>query len=124
MQAALRHRHRIVNHKKIIRFVREHATHPPLRRRFVATTKSDHDEPVFSDRSKDREIDGPNQLWVAGPSYIAIAVGSVYLAVVIDAWSHRARLCNQSLDRCATRHRSTRSGHPVATPAAGVCAPV
>ena len=50
MQAALRHRGWIVNHRKIKRLMREHAMHPPCRRRFVATTDSDHDEPVFPDR--------------------------------------------------------------------------
>ena len=44
MQAALRHRGWIVNHKKIKRLMREHAMHPPCRRRFVATTDSGHDE--------------------------------------------------------------------------------
>ena len=52
MQAALRHRGWVVNHKKIKRLMREHALHPPRRRRFVATTDSDHDEPVFPDRSR------------------------------------------------------------------------
>ncbi|MDE0388358.1 MAG: IS3 family transposase [Rhodospirillales bacterium] len=66
MQAALRHRGWVVNHKKIKRLMREHALHPSRRRRFVATTDSDHDEPIFPDRSRDREVNGPNQLWVAG----------------------------------------------------------
>ena len=38
MQAALRHRGWVVNHKKIKRLMREHDMHPPRRRRFVATT--------------------------------------------------------------------------------------
>ena len=81
MQAALRHRGWVVNHKKIKRLMREHALHPPRRRRFVATTDSDHDEPVFPDRSREREVDGPNQLWVADLTYIAILGGFVYAAV-------------------------------------------
>ena len=89
MQAALRHRGWIVNHKKIKRLMREHAMHPPHRRRFVATTDSDHDEPVFPDRSRDREVDGPNRLWVADLTYIAILGGFVYLAAIMDAWSRR-----------------------------------
>ena len=32
---------------------------------------------------------GPNQLWVADLTYVAIAVGFVYLAVILDAWSRR-----------------------------------
>ena len=84
-----RHRGWVVNHKKIRRLMREHALHPPRRRRFVATTDSDHDEPVFPDRSRDREIEGPNQLWVADLTYIAILGGFVYLAAIMDAWSRR-----------------------------------
>ena len=101
--AALRHRGWIVNHKKIKhRLMREHSSKPmdasaapgPDReprssasspRRFVATTDSDHDEPVFPDRSRDREVDGPNQLWVADLTYIAILGGFVYLAAIMDA---------------------------------------
>ena len=89
MQAALRHRGWVVNHKKIKRLMREHALHPPCRRRFVATTDSGHDEPIFPDRSRDREVDGPNQLWVADLTYIAILGGFVYLAAIMDAWSRR-----------------------------------
>ena len=89
MQAALRHRGWVVNHKKIRRLMREHAMHPPCRRRFVATTDSDHDEPVFPDRSRECEIGGPNQLWVADLTYIAILGGFVYLAAIMDAWPRR-----------------------------------
>ena len=89
MQAALRHRGWTVNHKKIRRLMREHAMHPPCRRRFATTTDSDHDEPIFPDRSRDREIEGPNQLWVADLTYIAIFGGFVYLAAIMDAWSCR-----------------------------------
>jgi putative transposase len=34
-------------------------------------------------------LDGPNQLWVADLTYIAIATGFVYLAAILDAWSRR-----------------------------------
>ena len=34
-------------------------------------------------------VDGPNQLWVADLTYIAIATGFVYLAAILDAWSRR-----------------------------------
>ena len=38
---------------------------------------------------KDFEVHGPDQLWVADITYVAIAAGFVYLAVVLDAWSRR-----------------------------------
>ena len=34
---------------------------------------------------------GPNELWVADLTFIAIARGFVYLAVILDAWSKLAR---------------------------------
>ncbi len=60
MQAALRHRGWIVNHKRIKRLMREHAMHPPRPRCFVATSDSNHDEPVFSNLSRERGVDDPN----------------------------------------------------------------
>jgi hypothetical protein len=69
--------------------MREHDLQPKRRRRFVATTDSDHDFPIFPDLTRDRIVDGPNQLWVADITYIAIATGFVYLAAVLDAWSRR-----------------------------------
>jgi putative transposase len=41
------------------------------------------------DRTKELAVDGPNQLWVADLTDVAIAVGFVYLAVILDAWSRR-----------------------------------
>ena len=87
--AELRHRGMIVNSKKIRRLMREHDLQPKRRRRFVATTDSDHDNPVFPDLARDRIVNGPNQLWVADITYIAIATGFVYLAAILDAWSRR-----------------------------------
>ena len=59
-------------------------------RRFVVTTDSDHDEPVFPDLSRDCEVDGPNRLWVADLTTIAILGGFVYLAAIIAAMRGRA----------------------------------
>ena len=70
--AELRHRGMVVNSKKIRRLMREHDLQPKRRRRFVATTDSDHDNPIFPDLARDRIVDGPNQLWVADITYIAI----------------------------------------------------
>ena len=87
--AELRHQGVVVNHKKIRRLMREHDLQPKRRRRYVVTTDSDHDSPIFPNLARDRAVDGPNQLWVADLTYIAIAGGFVYLAAILDAWSRR-----------------------------------
>jgi putative transposase len=88
--AEMRHRGIVVNSKKIRRLMRKHDLQPKPRRRFVATTDSNHTGPIFPDLARDKTIDGPNQLWVADITYIAIATGFVYLAAILDAWSRRA----------------------------------
>jgi putative transposase len=87
--AELRHRGMVVNSKKVRRLMHEHDLQPKRRKRFVATNDSDHDGPIFPNLVRDRMVDGPNQVWVADITYIAIAVGFVYMAAILDAWSRR-----------------------------------
>src|SRR6516165_9433517 len=75
VRAELRHRGIIVNHKKIRRLMREHGLRPKMRRRHVATTDSAHDQSIYPNRLQDVSLDGPDRLWVADISYVAIAVG-------------------------------------------------
>jgi putative transposase len=89
VQAALRLRGIVVNHKKIRRLMREHDLQPRTRRRFARTTDGDHDQPIFPNRARELTVGGPNQLWVADLTYVAIAFGFAYLAVILDAWSRR-----------------------------------
>jgi putative transposase len=89
MQAALGQLGFAVNHKKIKRLMREQGLQPIIRRRYVATTDSDHDLPIFQDLTRELVVDGPNQLWVADLTYIAVASGFVYAAMIMDAWSRR-----------------------------------
>jgi putative transposase len=69
--------------------MREHDLRPRARRRFVATTDSDHGMPIFPNLAKDVILSGPNQLWVADITYVAILTGFVYVAVILDAWSRK-----------------------------------
>jgi putative transposase len=90
VRAELRHRGMIVNHKKVRRLMREHDLQPRQRRRYVATTDSDHDQPIHPNRAKGLAIDGPDQIWVADITYVAVVEGFAYVAVILDAWSRRA----------------------------------
>jgi putative transposase len=60
----------------------------PLRK-FVRTTDSEHDCPIFPNLARGFRPTGPNQLWVGDITYIGIAAGFAYLAVIPDAWSRR-----------------------------------
>jgi putative transposase len=74
---------RIVNHKKIMRLMKENGLSVRARPRFIATTDSDHDGPIFSNLAKNIVPTSLNQLWVADVTYIAIATRFVYLAAAI-----------------------------------------
>ena len=80
---------RIVNHKKVMRLMKENDLTVWPRRRFIATTDSNHDGPIFPNLAKDFVPTNLNQLWVADITYIAITTGFVYLAAILDAWSRR-----------------------------------
>ena len=89
MQAALRQQGFAVNHKKLRRLMREHDLQPRPHRRFVATTDGNHELPTFPNLARGMVPDGPNQLWVADITYVAIPAGFVYVAVILDAWSRK-----------------------------------
>jgi putative transposase len=79
----------VVNHKKALRIMREQGLSVRPQRRYVSTTDANHDGPIFPNLAKSFVPKGPNQLWVADLTYIAIARGFVYLAVILDGWSRR-----------------------------------
>jgi hypothetical protein len=74
--AELRGEGRIVNHKKVMRLMKENGLTVRSRRRFVATTDSDHNGPVFPNLAENIVPTDVNQLWVADITYIAIATAS------------------------------------------------
>jgi transposase InsO family protein len=60
------------------------------RRKFVVTTNSNHDRPVYPNLARGMVLTGIDQLWVADITYIRLETEFVYLAVVLDAHSRRA----------------------------------
>jgi putative transposase len=87
--AALRHQGVVVNNKRLRRLMKAHDLQPRQRRRYVVTTDSDHDSPIFPDLAKDVVLERPNQLWIADLTYVTISGGFVYLAAILDAWSRK-----------------------------------
>jgi putative transposase len=86
---ALRRDGWVVNHKRVLRVMRQESLLCQLQRGFVVTTHSDHDLPTYPNLLTDQALDGPNQAWVADITYIHLPTTFVYLACVLDAWSRR-----------------------------------
>ena len=78
-----------INHKAVARIMRQAGLQVRPLRRFVRTTQSDHQNPIFPNLAQDFIPTGPNQLWVSDLTYVAITAGFVYVAVILDAWSRR-----------------------------------
>jgi putative transposase len=89
ISAELRTEGRTANHKAVARVMRERGLQVRPLRRFVRTTDSEHDSPIFPNLARGFIPNGADQLWVADITYIRIAAGFVYLAVILDAWSRR-----------------------------------
>jgi transposase InsO family protein len=93
----------VVSRNKARKLMREAGVEVRFKKRFKATTNSDHQQPVF-DNVLDRqfEVMQPDQVYVSDITYIWTQEGWLYLAVVIDlfsrkivGWSMRSRITAQ-----------------------------
>jgi putative transposase len=89
ISAELRRRGMLVNHKRVLRILREDNLLAVQPRAFVVTTDSDHELEVYLNLSSRMKLTGMNQLWVADITYIRLQKEFVYLAVVLDAFSRK-----------------------------------
>jgi putative transposase len=89
MTRELRNRGMVVNHKRVERIMREDNLLAIRWRKFVTTTESEHDQPVYLNLASRMQVTGPNQLWVADITYIRLQNEFVYLAVLLDVFSRR-----------------------------------
>jgi len=78
-----------VNHKKVLRLMRESDLLCRARRRWVITTDSSHRLPVYVNLIRGLPVTGIDQVWLADITYIRIARGFVYLAAILDAFSRK-----------------------------------
>lgn len=80
----------VVNHKRVLRLMREDNLLCLRRRAFVPHgTDSRHSWHVWPNLARDMETTGLNQLWVADITYIRLKEEFAYVAVVLDAHSRR-----------------------------------
>ena len=79
----------LVNHKRVLRIIREDNLLAVQPRAFVVTTDSDHEFEVYLNLASRMKLTGINQLWVADITYIRLHSEFVYLAVILDAYSRK-----------------------------------
>lgn len=79
-----------VGPNRVYRIMREDNLLCLRRRKFVVTTNSNHDRPVYPNLAREMILTGIDQLWVADITYIRLETEFVYLAVILDAYSRRA----------------------------------
>lgn len=92
IQVELREQGFRVSRKRVARLMREENLHGlPAKRAFrVATTDSDHDDPIADNvLNRDFSAERPNQAWVGDITYLRTTAGFAYLAVLIDLHSRR-----------------------------------
>jgi transposase InsO family protein len=97
ISAELRRRGMLVNHKRVLRILREDKLLAVQPRAFVVTTDSEHQLEVYLNLASRMKLTGINQLWVADITYIRLKKEFVYLAVVLDAFSRK--VVGWALDR-------------------------
>jgi putative transposase len=79
----------LVNHKRVLRLMREDNLLSIRRRRFIVTTDSAHRWPVYPNLARRMVLSAINQLWVADITYVRLQQEFIYLAVILDVYSRR-----------------------------------
>jgi putative transposase len=79
-----------VSRKRVARLMRELGLEGRRKRRFRATTDSQHRYPVAPNLlMQDFDVEAPNTAWITDITYLATLEGWLYLAVILDLFSRR-----------------------------------
>jgi putative transposase len=84
---ALRRQGWTINHKKVLRVMRNESLLCQLKRRFRPTTDSAHPFKRYPNLIKDAKLTGPDQGWVADITYVRLPTTFCYLASILDDFS-------------------------------------
>ena len=78
-----------VNHKKVLRIMREENLLCSKKTSSPHTTNSNHNLPLYPNLTWDLIVTGLNQLWVADITYVQLDNEYVYLAAIIEIFSRK-----------------------------------
>lgn len=88
VEAALRKRDIKTSKKRVARLMQANDLHSILKKKFKATTNSNHSLPVADNKLEQNfSTTAPNQVWTSDITYIWTSEGWLYLAVVLDIYS-------------------------------------
>ena len=90
MTKALQRQGLPVNHKHVLRIMREESLLVQVRR-YCRTTNSRHEYGIYPNLLKTIEIVRPDQVWAADLTYIRLRRQFVYLAVLLDLFTRAVR---------------------------------
>jgi putative transposase len=79
----------VVNHKRVLRVMRQESLLCQIRRRWVKTTDSEHGLRVYPNLLRAGRPAGLDAAWVADITYIRLPEQFVYLSTLMDAFSRR-----------------------------------
>jgi transposase InsO family protein len=79
----------VVNHKRVLRLMRQDNLLCLRKKKFARTTDSRHGLGVYPNLVPELVVSGLDRLWVADITYIRLRGEFVYLAVILDAFSRR-----------------------------------
>ena len=79
----------VINHKKVLRLMRENNLTVKMKKFKPRTTNSNHSLQLFPNLAKELVITHINQLWVADITYIPLQEIFLYLALLTDVFSRK-----------------------------------
>jgi len=79
----------VVNHKRVLRLMREDNLLSIRRRRFIVTTDSNHRWRIYPNLARRMVLSAINQLWVSDITYVRLQQEFIYVAVILDVYSRR-----------------------------------
>ena len=86
---ALRREGFFVNHKKVLRIMKEEKLTVRTKKRNPRTTQSNHGFQKYPNLAKNTDVDSINTVWVSDITYIRLRREFVYLAAITDLYSRR-----------------------------------
>ena len=78
-----------INHKRVLRVMRQESLLCQLKRCWVATTDSEHGLTTHPNLVRDRAVTTLNAVWLADITYIRLPTAFAYLAAILDACSRK-----------------------------------